>query len=596
MVQENRRDRSERRSEPSLRAAHHTEVHGLDLSWKVALAATACALLCLSWSFTTAYRSTQRQLDRAFDQFGAHLVQLLAAPDVAVWTVLDDSVDGVARRITELTSDYAEYLRVKFGITVDEPKEGPDRKHLSERFRLEQQNAIEGFRKLKESQGNPLAALLRVRTESGPVPTRIVDACILKEGTRTVLARASSGEATFMGIEGARAYQIQSDSGLVPTETRIADGLIEGLGNVRSFSHPIRDEADQITHRAFVLLSSGVNEAALDRLFRKAVLLTLFLAGLTGAIIFALMRRFTAPLRELVEDTDRIAAGELDHPVRAHASRAMDEVGILARSVGSLARRFSVTLHAHDQELADDVHRKVVPEAIPYVHGFDLNVIHKLPVELGGSYHDFLDLPEHKIGVLIVQSSGRGITADMNAAIAGALIRAEALKQTDPARILMNADDPLRRSIHADMHISATLAVISPKSDEVVISGAGDLPLCLYRAVPGAVSRTAFGSNPLGLGTHPADGATYSSKTLRLEPDDHLILTNGGVLRLENLHGVAFGAERFDEVLLQAGRQKQNPFDEELRQGISIFLGRAPVNTDVVIIDLLRQGAKVSSS
>lgn len=563
---------------------HHSRVAGVSLAWKVTIPVLASAAVVAGALFYMVHAKARTGLDRELDHFGTHLAMSLALPDVASWSATGGTLAAAAEQLVKASEEYGTFLAERYGIRVSKvDADAGLPKNLSAAFKEQQARVIKEFNEARERNKARMNGLLRLALtdNGGTAPSDVVDAFILQAERNISVARANLEGGSFESSSPMRNFL--TDEGGV-TETEIRDGLIEGQA-VRSFSHPIRSAKGDITHRAFVFLSTARIPELLQQLRSRSTQLAFLFVVLAGLVAYVVTRLATAPLKKLTHHADVIAAGDFHHRSKVKTD---DEIGQLARTMDSMVRRIEHAVAERDEAIAEDLHAQLIAREIPYVLGFDVDIVHLLSNEAGGAYYDFLDLPDKRYGFVIAEGSERGIPAAMSVATAGALIRSEAMKGGDLREALIQVNELLHACLHADTSVAVLLAALDPASSTLTVYGAGNLPFLTHRAGEEKVERIVPGELPLGtdLGSRFAD----SVKETRIEmaPGDRVVLGNDGAERLTSERGEVLGETRWFGFLESTSAMPAHRFKPELKRLLKGFVGRGKVEDDVVVLSIRR--------
>ena len=81
-------------------------------------------------------------------------------------------------------------------------------------------------------------------------------------------------------------------------------------------------------------------------------------------------------------------------------------------------------------------------------------------------------------------------------------------------------------------------------------------------------------------------GAEYEAETIKLQPDEHLVLFTDGVIEARNTTDEEFGQERL-ESLLQTNAQANSPeIQARLLEAVLSFSANAPQHDDITMMVL----------
>ncbi len=233
---------------------------------------------------------------------------------------------------------------------------------------------------------------------------------------------------------------------------------------------------------------------------------------------------------------------------------------------------------------AREVQRVLLPQSDPVVPGFRVNGTNLPARIISGDYYDYLDLADGKLGVVIADVSGKGVSAGLLMAMCRSLLRAVSLTNASPSRVLAAVNGYLFPDIREDMFISLIYAILDPAEGTMTFARAGHEPALVYRKATGDVE--VFRPRGLALGI---DGGTVFERvtvdeTVTLESGDCVLLFTDGVKEAIDSAEDEFGMERLSEAFRDAARMGAEAVVSRVEQAVAIFAGDGPQMDDVTIV------------
>lgn len=166
--------------------------------------------------------------------------------------------------------------------------------------------------------------------------------------------------------------------------------------------------------------------------------------------------------------------------------------------------------------------------------------------EVGGDLADHFLIGDHSVVLALGDVSDKGAGAALVMARVHAMLRGLALRPDaseifrcpERAAHLINGALSLRNE--SCQFVTLLLAVFDARSGRLTYVRAGHVPPYLCR-VDGRYERlSGAGGLPLGL----MEDAVYTSATIDLQPDDHLMIVTDGITEATDLSGNLFGEDR----------------------------------------------------
>ncbi len=240
----------------------------------------------------------------------------------------------------------------------------------------------------------------------------------------------------------------------------------------------------------------------------------------------------------------------------------MGVAGVAGVAVAALAeaRERERSAGARDRRIAEVLQRALLPERLPQTDAVGLTARY-LPAtdeaSVGGDLYDAIELGDGRVGVAIGDVEGKGLRAAAMVGQVRASLRALALDDPDPGRVLRRLNRVLADGPGELVMTTLVYLVLDPAEGTVTWACAGH-PRPLLVPASGAPAFLAGGHGP-PLGADPE--ACYSALHATAGPGDRLLLyTDGAVERrgeslqagLDRLRAAAGAADDGSAALLDA--------------------------------------------
>ena len=222
-----------------------------------------------------------------------------------------------------------------------------------------------------------------------------------------------------------------------------------------------------------------------------------------------------------------------------------------------------------DLRLASSVQRYLLPEKLPEVPGLEFAVKY-LPQQLiGGDFYDFFKLPSGKIGVVIGDVSGKGISA----AILMALCQTKLRYIASTAQTLKMLNSEMVRAMRSDMFITIIYAILDPSSGEAKFARAGHEPPLLARAgSDGPAVPVKSRGMALGMVSEELFDSVIEDASFKMGPGDVLALYTDGLTEAADPRGAEFSAKKLAETVSTLRSRNANDLNEEIIKSVEAFM------------------------
>ena len=328
--------------------------------------------------------------------------------------------------------------------------------------------------------------------------------------------------------------------------------------------------------------------------FKAVAIILLLIEGGALLIGIRMTRSMTRTVDTLYDATERVKAGDLSYrthfPPQDQLSALGDAFDSMTASVERLMQESQERLRLQSElDIAREMQRQLFPQSVPRVPGLDLYGVCKAARSVSGDYYDFLKIDEYRVGLVLGDVSGKGISAALLMAGIQSALRAQfydglvggqssTLTQLSTARVV----DRLNRQIYAntplEKYVTFFFAVYDARTRNLSYTNAGHLPPVLFR--DGKVERLRTGGTVVGL----FPSVTYEGGEIRLEPNDLLLAYTDGITEPENTYGEEFGEHR----LLEVARGMLNASPEvmvtEIYRSVNEWTGSPELQDDMTLV------------
>lgn len=205
--------------------------------------------------------------------------------------------------------------------------------------------------------------------------------------------------------------------------------------------------------------------------------------------------------------------------------------------------------------------------------------------EVGGDFYDFFQIDNQRLGFVIGDVSGKGISAAIFMAVSRTLIRATGLKGDSVTECMQHVNNLLCNESASCMFVTAFYGILNSQSGEIEYVNAGhNAPYILSTDNIKEVELT----NGLALGIS-AD-FSYQSKKITLKKDEQLLLYTDGVTEAINMDENAYGVSKFENFLSDNLNLPVEQVIEKSLKDVKEFAGDAPQSDDITFLGLTFKG------
>jgi phosphoserine phosphatase RsbU/P len=359
--------------------------------------------------------------------------------------------------------------------------------------------------------------------------------------------------------------------------------------------------------RAFVIVSSRIfalnsqllatlgDLSELYILVFEAVAAVFLIIEVAALVIGVRMTRtMTRTVDTLYDATERVKAGDLTYRTHFPSHDQLSALGEafdgMTASVQRLMQESQERMRLQSElDIAREVQRQLFPQSAPKVPGLDLYGVCKAARSVSGDYYDFLRLDEHRVGLVLGDVSGKGISAALLMAAIQSALRAQfyegftegqtpTLTHFSTARVVERLNRQLYASTPLEKYVTFFFAVYDDRTRQLSYTNAGHLPPLLFRG--GKVDQLRTGGTVVGL----FPSATYEVGEIRLEPNDLLLSYTDGITEPENSFGEEFGESRLLGVVTGMLNATPEALATEIYRSVNDWTGSPELQDDMTLL------------
>ena len=399
---------------------------------------------------------------------------------------------------------------------------------------------------------------------------------------------------------------IRSKSLRLPDPTNPLDSTVVGTSTLE----PIvwgGEKQTTVQQPVFIFVTSRISTlnremiAPLGRFSRAylivflAIALIFLVIELVALVIGVRMTRsITRTVDNLYDATERVKGGDLTYrinlPARDQLSALGEAFDSMTTSVQGLLRESEEKSRLQSElEIAKEVQNQLFPRTVPRVPGLEVYGVCKPARVVSGDYYDFLDLGEERVGLVLGDVAGKGISAALLMAAIQSSLRAQTSNGLSPGRslagkcistaeIVGRLNRQLYESTSIEKYATFFCSVYDGKTRRLTYTNAGHLPPVVFRGRE--MQRLAKGGTVVGL----FSPVSYEEGEIELAPGDLLLAFSDGITEPENVYDEEFGEERLLEVVRRAMLSSPAMLVEEIYRSVGDWTGTPELQDDMTLL------------
>jgi phosphoserine phosphatase RsbU/P len=233
-------------------------------------------------------------------------------------------------------------------------------------------------------------------------------------------------------------------------------------------------------------------------------------------------------------------------------------------------------------DVAREIQRKILPSQAPDFPNLQIESVFIPAFEVGGDYFDYFKISDTKLGFVIADVSGKGISAAFIMAEIKGIFESLAKTIERPKEILIKANEILRQTLDKKSFVSAAYGYFDLNEKKLTFARAGHCPLVLLR------NSSYKEIKPSGLGLGLSDGNNFNQSleeySIDLMENDTIVLYTDGVTESKNEMLDDFGDKQFLNVLQANEKLSLEKLSNKIIREISIFSSGHEQYDDITLV------------
>ncbi len=252
----------------------------------------------------------------------------------------------------------------------------------------------------------------------------------------------------------------------------------------------------------------------------------------------------------------------------------------------------SIVKERLEQELmvAQQMQQKLLPQKLPEAPEFEMCAISLPAYEVGGDYYDVVKLNHKKIGLVIGDVSGKGVSAALLMAQVKGIFQSLCMQASTTKELLIKTNAALYGNIERKSFVSLLYAMIDLESGTLSFSRAGHCPILRVQNT----ETTYLRPDGMGVGLDNSHRFIESIKEqkISLQKDDLIILYTDGITEAKNSFGEEYGYKKLSEVVKIYKDEPPTALMHLIIKDVKTFTGGGAAEDDITLIVLKWKGSE----
>lgn len=234
-------------------------------------------------------------------------------------------------------------------------------------------------------------------------------------------------------------------------------------------------------------------------------------------------------------------------------------------------------------QTAKEIMRRILPERIVSVDGYEVCAFQEPSLTVGGDLYDARALGDGRYMIMMGDVTGKGIGAALLVSNIMASLRLLLEESISPLDLIVRLNRHVWRSTDPMHFVTLFIGLLDPATGTVEYVNAGHNPPLLVGA-DGTTTEIAATGVPVGT----LDDFPFTAGSARIEPGGVLLLYSDGIPEAELPDGTDFGMERLHAVVSRERGRGADAVVTSLCEEVADFLGDTPAGDDVTLLCVRR--------
>lgn len=312
-------------------------------------------------------------------------------------------------------------------------------------------------------------------------------------------------------------------------------------------------------------------------------------ASLKITSLMALPMSFRNEFYGVLAIANPIGGGAFSDSDFSVARSIADQAALSLYNISAFSQLVEKSKLDSDLSLASSVQSYLLPETLPGAEGCELAAKYIPQQKVGGDFYDSFSLPGGKVGAVIGDVSGKGISAAILMALCQTKLRYIARESASPSQALKALNREMLPSMRSDMFITLVYAVIDPASGTISIARAGHEKPIVYSASRGSADFVKSRGAAVGMVSSEIFDAKIEDVEIPFERGDMLVLYTDGVTEATNPEGEEFTTGRLCGIVSRLGSSPAGDLNEAIIAEVLAFAQKGrPDEDDFTLLSVRR--------
>ncbi len=253
-----------------------------------------------------------------------------------------------------------------------------------------------------------------------------------------------------------------------------------------------------------------------------------------------------------------------------------------------MEERFVKEKMERDLALARSIQRRLLPEVMPELSGYELAGWNEPADQTGGDIFDAALMPDGSLYLLLADACGHGVGPALSVTQLRSMVRMGLRVGEGLDAVFAAANAQLVDDLAGEHFITAFAGLLDPVGHTISYHAFGQGPMLHVRADGSGVERLPASTIPLGI---MPDIPLPPPESVRMQPGDLFCLVSDGLFEQENREGEQFGIGSMEELLATGAGMAPDRLAVIVAERVMEHAGEVPREDDMTLVLVRRKRA-----
>jgi serine phosphatase RsbU (regulator of sigma subunit) len=232
-----------------------------------------------------------------------------------------------------------------------------------------------------------------------------------------------------------------------------------------------------------------------------------------------------------------------------------------------------------DLDRAQKIQQRLLPSTFPK----SLRAVashYAAHIEIGGDYFDCFEIDANRLGIVVADVSGHGVSAALVMSMFKTLLKQIAPTTESPCEALKHINSVFIQEVTTDMFVTVYYGIWNRKTRTLRWTNAGHPPMLLQDQSTNAL--TELKSQGLFLGMF--EEIRLHDQEIKLDAPTRLFLYTDGIIEAAPQKGEQFGMDKLQEILIRTVEQPPRKVVDQMLFDLQAHILGTPLEDDITML------------